>query len=288
MYSPFAIALALAYVLCSAQAGPSDGSRCTLTDKNITCSYQSFEMPNAKRMVYFQVPVTPPPAEGYPVVLMFQGSFFGPKTTWQAHEGMVFGAFYQTQVVKTLLDAGFAVLTPAAPLDLFWQTNIPPYDVHWQNCSDDLFMLEILAALNATNGPFGRCDPDHVFATGISSGGYMTSRMGVSLTSRFRALVVESGSYCICGGPACVVPPCGGGIPVRHPPTLFLHGLVDPVVPYYTMKEYHSALEKQNTSTGIVTCDTCTHQWIPQAPASVLPWFQRFFNWTYEGDGYCP
>ena len=137
----------------------------------------------------------------------------------------MFGAFAQTEVVQTLLDGGFAVLTPAAPekfrqfmifflflcvvlnLDcsLFWETNIPPWDISWNSSSDHAFMLEIINHIH-NQTIFGPLDAGHLFATGISSGGYMTSRMAVSMTKYFRAVVIASGSYMICGGPACEVP----------------------------------------------------------------------------------
>lgn len=117
----------------------------------------------------------------------------------------MFDAYAQTEIVKSLLDNGFVVLTPDAPEGLFWQTNIPPYDADWNGCSDDRFMLEMFDHIqNQTT--FGKCDFGHMFASGISSGGYMTSRVAVSLVDYFRAVVVESGSYMICGGPACEVP----------------------------------------------------------------------------------
>ena len=117
----------------------------------------------------------------------------------------------------------------------------------------------------------------------------MTSRCSVSLAKYFRAVVCESGSYMICGGAACVVPGathCEDGplsLPKDHPPILFLHGLIgefafalpkcfdcvyshenlqDPVVPYWTMELYKHALDLQGTITGLVTCDTCDHQWV--------------------------
>lgn len=84
----------------------------------------------------------------------------------------------------------------------------------------------------------------------------MTSRVAVSMTKFFRAVAVESGSYMICGGPACEVPgsvKCRDSgpdhLPLNHPPTLFLHGLVDPVVPYWTMELYFAALKNQQTPT---------------------------------------
>jgi hypothetical protein len=254
--------------VCFACAAPS---RCFMNDTNIICSYLATTMPITNRAVYYQVPLGNAPANGFPAVLMFQGSFFGPTLTWSANKSgldWVFGGYAQTSVVKSLLDAGFAglgccccfvfvlvdlfvqVLTPAAPESLFWETNVPPWDVLWNTSSDHDFMLEIISHIQKQT-TFGPLDANHLFATGISSGGYMTSRVAVSLTKYFRAVAIESGSYMICGGPACEVPGslhCGG-LPLNHPPTLFLHGLVDPVVPYWTMELYYTALNNMKTPT---------------------------------------
>jgi hypothetical protein len=62
--------------------------------------------------VHWQVPLGDPPASGWPVVLMFQGSLFSAELTWIATDDLPFGAFHQTRVVKALLDHGFAVITP--------------------------------------------------------------------------------------------------------------------------------------------------------------------------------
>ena len=61
-------------------------SRCTKNETNIVCAYQKAVMPISKRMVFFQVPLTPAPARGFPAVIMFQGSFFGIDDTWTANK----------------------------------------------------------------------------------------------------------------------------------------------------------------------------------------------------------
>lgn len=276
-------------------------SRCTENSTFISCTYNSAFMHGVGRNVLYQTPLTPPPPGGFPVVFLFQGSFFKSELFWFADKNKtldkIFDAWAQTQVVKSLLDNGFACITPNAPDSLFWQTNIPPFDVDWFSSSDYQFMMEIFDNIqNSTT--FGSLDFNHMFATGISSGGYMTSRVAVSLTKYFRAVAVESGSYMVCGGPACVVP---GSIkcdvanenatlnmPLAHPPTLFMHGLIDPVVPYWSMLLYAKSLENQGTDHQVITCDTCDHQWIPSAPKHVLPWFQKYYSWEYTGNGQCP
>jgi len=128
-------------------------------------------------------------------------------------------------------------------------------------------MLAIFDALD--RGVFGTMDTGHMYATGISSGGYMTSRMAVSYPGRFLALAIESASYATCAGPVCVVP----DLPPGHPPTLFLHGALDPIVPIQTMYLYDDKLVQEGVQTQVVVDPTGTHQWIPAAPDAVLGWF---------------
>lgn len=92
----------------------------------------------------------------------------------------------------------------------------------------------------------------HLYATGISSGGYMTSRTANEFASRpgqfvpahpFRAVAIESASFESCAGALCVIPT---PLPATHPPTLFLHGLIDPIVPIITAQAYDGALQAQS------------------------------------------
>jgi dienelactone hydrolase len=222
------------------------------------------------RNVYYQVPLGPPPVNGWSVVILFQGSLFSPAVTMQAASAEPFGAYYQVSLVKRLLDAGYVVLEPEAHVggSTFWDTNVPPWDVSWTGAPDDLFMQSILAELES--GLFGPIDPTHRYATGISSGGYMTSRMAVSYAGKFRALAIASGSYATCSGPLCSVP---SPLPADHPPTLFLHGDADPVVPLWTMEKYRDQLQAEGHVVKSIIEAGAGHQWIAAAPEAVLEWF---------------
>jgi poly(3-hydroxybutyrate) depolymerase len=139
-----------------------------------------------------------------------------------------------------------------------------PYDA----TSDATFIPELLAEME--KGSFGPVDMTHLYATGISSGGYMTSRMAVSYPGRFRALAIESGSYATCLGPLCTIPDT---LPADHPPTLFLHGAADTTVPISTARAYDDALKARGIETKFVEDAAAGHQWITAAPEAVLDWF---------------
>jgi poly(3-hydroxyoctanoate) depolymerase len=258
-------------------APPSDlGSRCIETPDLASCAMvmQALSVsPGVARNVYYQVPLGTPPVNGWSVVILFQGSLFSPALTMEATAAEPFGAYYQVVLMKRLLDAGYAVLEPETHLggDTFWDTNVPPWDVAWSGAPDDLFMQSIFVAIQT--GVFGPVDSSHRYATGISSGGYMTSRMAVSYPGMFRALAVASGSYATCSGALCTVPT---PLPADHPPTLFLHGDADPVVPLSTMELYRDDLLAEGLTASSIIEAGAGHQWIAPAPDAIRMWFDEW------------
>lgn len=267
---------------------PPLGSRCTLgpTLHDIDCSHQTTTI--AGRVVLWQTPLGIPPLGGWPVVIIYQGSLLSPDGSsllaphgmWQvtAGDGATDGIFAdyvltqlttQTTVIERLLDGGYAVLTPTADSAGFaWDTNLPPWLFDWPPAPDNQF-LDALFSVIAT-GQLGPLSTTRWYATGVSSGGYMTSRMAVSYDGRFRALAVAAGSYATCaGGGACLVP----ALPADHPPTLFLHGLNDPLVPIAQMYAYFDALTAIGRDTKALVDANTKHGWIPQAPDAILSWF---------------
>ncbi|MDP2314538.1 MAG: prolyl oligopeptidase family serine peptidase [Pseudomonadota bacterium] len=248
-------------------------SRCEVTEETVTCEHDTvvFHAGLAARDVHVQHPVGEPPSEGWPVVLMFQGSF-DVRGVWEGAEGDVFGGLHQAAVTAALLDAGFAVLAPEARYGgaSYWDTNVLPWAHAWFASADHRLVLGLLRAIDA--GDLGPLDPDRLYATGISSGGYMTSRMAVAYPGRFRALAIASASYATCAGPLCAVP----ALPDDHPPTLFLHGGADSIVPITTMEAYADALAADGVPTERVTDPDEGHAWLAIAPDEVVEWFSAW------------
>lgn len=234
---------------------------------SISCTRQTTVV--SGREVHWQVPLGTAPAGGWPTVMMFQGSFFSADLTWSATTSMPFGAYHQTGVVKALLDAGYAVITPETRNDgsTYWDTNVPPHATSWTGSPDDVFVRSIFGLVDA--GAFGPLDGSRMFATGISSGGYMASRMTLAHPSRFRAIAIASASYATCGGPACSIP----ALPAAHAPTLFMHGAADTVVPIVTARAYDARLRAQGTPTRFVSETFAGHRWLASAPTDVTTWF---------------
>jgi dienelactone hydrolase len=251
-------------------------SRCLVEDERLHCAHRSKTVWTGlanltPRVVHWQVPVGEAPASGWPIAILFQGSLFSAETFWDAEAGDEFGGFNQGLLTAALLDAGFAVLTPEARLSGSgaWETNIPPLADNWTASGDHRFMLDIFAAID--DGTFGLLDRDSIYASGISSGGYMTSRMDLAYRERFTALAIASGSWATCAGLLCSIPT---PIDPEHRPTLFLHGEDDVVVPLETMLDYQDALLEAGVETETIIEAGTGHAWIDAAPEEIVRWFE--------------
>ena len=245
-------------------------SRCEANALQVTCTKRELSLPALllSRTVHYELPVGTPPPGGWPVAIYFQGSFFAGGRAFVADRDDPFGAYNLALTIKSLLDAGYAVLAPDALVGgaTFWQTNVPPFSALWTTSSDHAFMSALFQALWA--GRFGPVDASRLYAMGISSGGFMTSRMAVSYRGLFRALAVHSASYATCSA-LCLVPP----LPSDHPPTLFLHGRRDLIVTSGVMEQYRDALVKAGFETKTVLSATAGHEWLAEGPQAVTDWF---------------
>ena len=261
------------------QAG-SDGTAtkplCSHGSLIVQCSYNTkiltLGLPlDAQRKVHWQLPLGKAPASGWPWVVIFQGSFFPADQAWTASPLSAFGALYLVETIEALLGAGYAVLTPeaAASGTTFWNTNVMPWSAAWSSSPDAVLMKLLFAAVEA--GKFGPLSPKQRYAAGASSGGYMTSRMAIAYPGSFRALAIIAASYATCAGTLCVVP----ALPADHPPTLFMHGQLDLVVPQWTAELYKSALAKQGTPTTLISDPLGGHSWPAGGAKAILAFFAQ-------------
>ncbi|CAN5489605.1 hypothetical protein BH11MYX1_BH11MYX1_56570 [soil metagenome] len=244
----------------------ASASRCASDATSITCPSEAVTI--GGRTITYEVPAGAPPAAGWPAVVYYQGSFVPGSQAFSAKLTDAFGAYQLTRTVQALLDRGYAVIAPNALGNggQFWQTNVPPYSSAWAGSDDDVFINALLPAL--ADGTFGTLDPDRHYAMGISSGGYMTSRMAVSYAGKFRALVIASASYATCSQ-LCSLP----ALPTDHPPTLFLHGNADAVVPIGTMTLYRDRLISDGRVAMSIVNPTAGHEWLSEAVAAIPDWF---------------
>jgi poly(3-hydroxybutyrate) depolymerase len=250
---------------------PGLASRCEATAAYVNCAARWREVTG--RIVYYQTPKGTPPPAGWPVVFMFQGSYFGPDFGFYARASDPFGAYYQALTTKRLLDAGFAIVAPETHLGgmTFWDTNNPIFAGAWQRAPDDAFMRAIFDQI--ARGTFGPLDAQRFYACGISSGGYMASRMAVTYPARFHAIAIQSAAYASCSGLICHLPAV---LPSGHPPTLFLHGARDHVVPIETMTSYRDQLEREGRATKTIIDPGAGHGWMRAAPDAIAAWFSSY------------
>lgn len=253
---------------------PDAETRCEVMPDHVRCDHVTITIATgalglAAREVHFMHPVGEAPAAGWPVVILFQGSLHPADGFFEGDAADEYGGLNQARVVAALLDAGYATLAPDARYDgaTYWDTNVVPYNVAWDTSEDHQLMVELFRLIE--DGELGPLDASHLYATGISSGGYMTSRMAVSYPGRFDALAIQSASYATCAGALCDVPE----LPADHPPTLFLHGAMDDIVPIDTAHAYETKLEGQGTEVRFVEDGEARHEWLDAAPEEIVGWF---------------
>ncbi len=225
-----------------------------------------------ERDIYFSAPSSRPPSEGYPVVMLFQGAFVAAGTFWDAPRLAPRGMAHQVELTRELLEAGFLVLTPETLGEglTAWNTNLPQWVDDWDSSPDALLMEAIFACLE--EGLFGPVDLSRVHAGGISSGGYMTSRLAIRWPERLASVVVASGSYATCAGGLCDVPET---LDPAHPTTLFLHGALDLIVPRATMEDYADALELAGVEVEKEIAWAGGHGWRSDAPRHIRKWVEQ-------------
>ena len=245
--------------------------RCAVTDGVLSCSHETSILADGveDRRVHWQLPEGEAPEAGWPVAIGFQGSLASAELNWEASADTPAGGLFQVEATDQLLAAGLAVITPEAPAAGLgaWNTNVPPFAGEWDGAPDDILMQSLFAGIEA--GDFGPLNAESMVAFGISSGGYMTSRMALSYPGRMRRLVILSASWATCVGIACVLP---DALPEDHPPTLFLHGGGDKIVPAFTMQAYADRLIVDGVEVETFVPVFIGHEWFAEAPGMLVDW----------------
>jgi polyhydroxybutyrate depolymerase len=104
-------------------------------------------------------------------------------------------------------------------------------------------------------------DGTKIYATGISNGGFMSSRLGCELSNRIAAIAVDAATI----ESTTIAPSCNPGRPV---PAIYIHGTLDPLVPFMggtvspgaggTAISHFQAIDKWITINGCNTTPTIT------------------------------
>jgi len=104
-------------------------------------------------------------------------------------------------------------------------------------------------------------DGTKIYATGISNGGFMSSRLGCELSNRIAAIAVDAATI----EATTIASSCNPGRPV---PAIYIHGTTDPLVPFTggtvspgaggTAISHFQAIDKWITINGCNTTPTIT------------------------------
>ena len=135
-----------------------------------------------------------------PLVISLHGGFASPK-----------GMFHLADFRPVADREKFIVVCPASKK--FWHDGA---DIH--GIDDVKFIDQLISYIIKTYN----ADPDRVYVTGISNGGFMTARLACQLNNRIAAVAIVAATLDV-----------GEGYDLERPmPALYMHGTSDPIVNY--------------------------------------------------------
>jgi predicted esterase len=282
------VATALLPLAIASRCGPATNP---YVEGDVECDTNLMQVQG--RNVYFQVPEgAPTEVQGWPVVILYHGMLVYAENSWHRTDDDRYEVQNKRATIASLLDSGFAVITPDAVRDRgAWQTNqlgAMPWNPwvgttadkleFWDESDDYKLVVEMLDGIGA--GVFGNVSSSNIHGVGFSSGAFMTSRMAFSHSGVFKSLSLMAGSYYYCwGGPPELVscPPAEPGLQAlvdAHPPTLFLHGEKDRTVPARSSETYYNQLLQNGIPTRRVTTND-GHIWVPSSAEEITSWVQQ-------------
>ena len=121
---------------------------------------------------------------------------------------------------KTIADRDKVVLVYPAGIQNNWNDGRPttPNQLGINDVNFFNQMCDYMIANNSVDGT-------KIYATGISNGGFMSSRLGCELSNRIAAIAVDAATI----EASTIASNCNPGRPV---PAMYIHGTTDPFVPF--------------------------------------------------------
>ena len=159
---------------------------------------------------------------------------------------------------KTIADRDKAVLVYPAGIQKNWNDGRPTTPN--QLGINDVSFFNQLCDYTINNYSV---DGTKIYATGISNGGFMSSRLGCELSNRIAAIAVDAATI----EATTIAPNCNPGRPV---PAIYIHGTSDPLVPFTggqmtaggtaggTVLSHFQAIDKWVTINGCNSTPTIT------------------------------
>ena len=133
------------------------------------------------------------------------------------------------------------------------------------------------------DGEFGfKIDTSAMHAIGFSSGGFMSSRMAFSYTGLFKSLSIVGGGYYNCLPPVNNCPDFDytdeshTQLIKYHPPTQFLHGEKDLIVPVDLAQRYHANLLSNSVNPTRLLTTKQGHTWIDSSADAIAEWIELY------------
>lgn len=190
---------------------------------------------------------------------------------------------HQGIFTQKAINLGYAVIAP----DSIEPTC--PGEKHWAYTTGDTVDLQFFNNIFAwiENNP--NLDSSRVYIAGISSGGFMTSRLALNIgTSKIKGVVVHSAGDAdyssITSANNCntaLNQNIPTNIPSTHPKTLLINGINDQLDPVIMGENYYSALTTAGISANIikVNCGSGTehlicHDWFNENDYTILNFFE--------------
>lgn len=226
------------------------------------------------RRFLWQHPPSPPPSNGYPVLLVLHGASQDAEAWFKYPHGMLWQG-RQTRFVNEALLQGFCVI---APDSLYPITPGPKaWDVFATTLEESLdlpFFANLFQWI--TTAPI-TLDCNRMYCIGFSSGGFMTSRLAHYFGPLFTAVAVHSGANADvitlgdwgpefdCSSPQNFSP--------NHPPCLIIHGGKDHLVPPECGVHFYEELQRGEIDSHLLFCSWGRHIWLSWYNDAIFDWF---------------
>lgn len=205
-----------------------------------------------------------------PVLIYFHSTDF--PVSLNRPKASPFGLYHEKRLIEKLVtEKNFIVIAPDALYNygsFAWQTNLAPYFFNFET-SEDYYLVDYLFK------NLQEFHPDihtrKIFVGGLSSGGYMASRISIlpELAKHVRGTFVHSASYASCISYYCDIPM---DIPSFHPPTLLIASRFDPLVPEGTIEVYFERLKEAGIATRLVSRPGAWHGMYDSDIQLIIDW----------------
>lgn len=203
-YSILVITLFISLLSCEKSETPAKSATDNLSEqKTINLNVDG----NARSFIIY-LPIGYNNAGKMPLIFIIHGGSGTP-------EGMINMANF-----KSIADRDKVILVYPAGINKNWNDGRPTTS-NYLGINDVSFFNKMCDYMIANDS----VDGTKIYATGISNGGFMSSRLGCELSNRIAAIAVNAATI----EATTIAPSCDPG---KSVPAIFIHGTTDPLVPF--------------------------------------------------------